>query len=167
MSTQIPSWFDFPERRSMLSQVAKLWHGTPFFPNSCAIGPAGGVDCVNLLNAIYATTGCIDRQTIPRHSMDAAQHDRTGNPLIEAFETWPGLLTRFARLADLNPDGILPGDALCFTNGHRPFHGAVMLTAEEILHVIAPAGVHRMQLRAAVRGEKILGRLAAVFRPTP
>jgi cell wall-associated NlpC family hydrolase len=164
----VPTWFDTAERRSLLMQVARLWDGTPFFANSCAPGRDGGVDCVNLLNAIYSTCGCIPRQRIPRHAMDASHHDRVRSPLIEAFETWPDLAERFGRLTDLSPDALLPGDALCFRNGHVPYHGAVMLIAGEILHVInTPVGVHRMQLRATIRGHKILGRLEAVFRPHP
>lgn len=167
MSTPIPTWFDTPERRSLLMQVARLWDGTPFFANSCAPGRDGGVDCVNLQNALYATCACIPWQRIERNAMDASQHDRTRSPLIEAFETWPDLKARFTRLPDCDPDELLPGDALCLRNGHVPYHGATMLIAGEIIHVLDPVGVHRMQLRAMVRGQSILGRLEAVFRPHP
>jgi cell wall-associated NlpC family hydrolase len=151
----------------MLMQVARLWDRTPFFPNSCAPGPGGGVDCVNLMNAIYATCACIPRQRIPSHVMDYGQHaDRS--LLIEAFETWPDLKARFVRLEDCSPANIIPGDALCFLAGKVPHHGGVMLIADEFIHAYASnEGVHRTQLAAAIRGKKILGRLAAVFRPIP
>lgn len=160
------TWFNNAERCSLLLQAAKLWERTPFFPNSCAPGPDGGVDCVHLANAVFSLCACIPRQAIPPQFMDAGQHtDRS--PLLEAFETWPDLVARFRRLPDCSPANILPGDALCFRAGRVPHHCGVMLPGADVLHVRAPEGVQRTPLRAVIRGRRILGLLEAVFRPLP
>lgn len=172
----IPTWFDTVERRSLLMSAARLWQDTPFFDNSCAPGPDGGVDCVNLQNAIYSTCAVIPRQTIPPQVMDAGQHSER-SLLIEAFETWPDLRARFACVwcCERSPANIaaedfafiLPGDSLCFRAGRVAHHGGLMLIAGEFIHAIRPTGVHRTQLAAAIRGRRILGELAAVYRPLP
>jgi cell wall-associated NlpC family hydrolase len=167
MTKAIATWFDTTERRSILMQVCRLWDNTPFFPNSCAPGPDGGVDCVNLLNAVYATCACIPIQKIPRHDMHASQHDAARSPLIAAFETWPDLASRFTRLSSCEASVLLPGDALCFRSGHVPYHSAVMLPYREVLHVLSPHGVRRTRVEAVIRGRSLLGRLEAVYRPHP
>ena len=171
MSTTIRTWFDTTERRSLLMQVAKLWEKTPFFANSCAPGPDGGVDCVHLANAVYATCGCIDRVHIPPQIMDAAQHS-TRSPLVEAFEEWPALKSRFSRLAHsdqsdpFHSSDIIPGDALLFRAGKAPHHCGIMLVGDEVLHCLCPQGVQRTHLRAVIRGRSLFGALEAVYRPT-
>lgn len=162
----LPTWFDSPERRQLLLQTASAWKGTPFFANSEAIGRDGGVDCAHLQLAIFAACGVIEHFKIPRQVMDHGQHSKT-SLLIEAFEQWPQLRLRFRRLPDCSPANILPGDSLCFLAGHVPHHGAIMVTRTDVLHVLGPCGVHFMQLAAVIRGESILGRLEAVFRPLP
>ncbi len=165
MNNPIPTWFSTVERRSLLLQIAAAWEGTPFFANSEAPGRDGGVDCVRLLHAVYSAAGVIPRIDIPRQVMDHGQHsDRS--LLIEAFETWPALKDRFARMPHCGYE-ILSGDALCFRAGKVPHHAGVMLVDDDVLHVLAPSGVHRTRLAAVIRGHSLVGRLEAVFRPLP
>lgn len=162
----IPTWFDTSPKFFALERAAERWMGTPFFANSEACGRDGGVDCVRLLHAIYSELGVMPRIEIPPQVMDAGQHS-AHSLLLEAFETWPVLRERFARVPDCSAANILPGDALCFVAGRVPHHGGLMLGAGEVLHVLKPEGVHRMQLAAVIRGRRILGELAAVYRPLP
>lgn len=173
----IPTYFDSPERLSKLREATALLVGTPFFPNSEAPGPGGGIDCVRTLNFLYRYCGSIVQIDIPRQKMDHGRHsDRS--LLIEAFETWPELKERFACVwkrttepeADaLNAvrDQLLPGDALCFLAGKVPHHGGAMLEGGDFLHTLRRDGVHTMRLDAVLRGWRVLGYLAAVYRPIP
>ncbi len=164
MTPTVPTWFNTPERRTLLLQVAKLWEGTPFFPNAQACGRDGGVDCVRLANAVYTTCAVIPHQHIEPQVMTNLSGRSV---LIEAFETWPDLKARFVRLPECDAAAALPGDALCFREGAVPHHCGIMLNCGDVLHVHAPAGVRRTQLRAVVRGRRILGMLEAIYRPTP
>lgn len=165
-ATTIPTWFDTPERRSLLLAAAHAWEGTPFFANSEAPGAGGGVDCIHLLRGIFVALGVVEPLAIPHQTMDHGQHsDRS--LLIEAFETWPQLTARFVRLPDCSPANLLAGDVLCFLNGRAAHHGGVYLGNDWFLHALKPDGVHRMQLGAKVRGWRIIGQLAAIYRPLP
>jgi len=162
----IPTFYDTPAKVAALRAAAVALVGTPFFANSEAPGRDGGIDCVHALNWIHRTAGAIGSLEIPRQTMDHGQHsDRS--LLIEAFETWPGLRSRFARLPDCLPASLLPGDCLCFLAGHVPHHGGVLLDAGDMLHVLKRDGAHLMPLGAVVRGRRILGYLAAAYRPLP
>lgn len=161
-----PSWFDTPAKLAALDALARELEGTPFFANSEAPGRDGGMDCVHLLNYIFRTLGVIGPLEIPVQVMDHGQH--SGHSLLlEAFETWPELRRAFARVPDCSTANILPGDVLCFIAGKVPHHGAVMISPTEFLHTVKPAGAHRFQLGAAFRGQRILGHLAAIYRPLP
>ncbi len=173
----IPTYFDSPERLEQLGTAVGLLTGTPFFANSEAPGRDGGIDCVHTLNFLYRYCGAIVQVHIPRQAMDHGQHsDRS--LLIEAFETWPELRTRFACVwrrtseAEVDPliavrATLLPGDALCFLAGAVPHHGGVMLPFGDVLHALRRDGVHTMRLDAVFRGWRALGYLAAVYRPLP
>lgn len=161
-----PSFFNTPEKLAVLRTAAESIVGTPFFANSEAPGRDGGFDCVRGINWTYRRCQVYNVLEIPRQVMDAGQHGER-SALIEAFETWPVLRARFAKLPDCLPENILPGDTLCFLAGKVPHHGGLMITAREFLHTLKPAGMHLMPLGASIRGWKILGRLAAVYRPLP
>lgn len=184
-----PTFFDTVERRSLLLSAAHAWRGTPFFANSSAPGRDGGVDCVRLLRAIYVATGVLAELPLPAYRMDHGQHS-SRSLLIEAFETWPELTSRFARvwrqtdsdsqlpvLRSLGEGGsalssqlvcqLLPGDTLCFLAGKVPHHGGLMLPGGEFLHTLKRRGVHALRLDAVLRGWRVLGYLAAVYRPLP
>jgi len=178
-----PTFFDTPEKLAMLRTAARLVLHTPFCANSEAPGSDGGLDCVHTLNWVYRFCGAIGHLVIPRQAMDAGQHtDRSA--LIEAFETWPALHSRFAlvwrspafrvpssesdsALPPFSPSVLLPGDALCFLAGKVPHHGGIVLEDGEFLHALRDHGVHTMRLDASLRGWQPLGLLAAVYRPLP
>lgn len=162
----IPTFFNTPEKRAGLHQLAIALEGTPFFPNSEAPGKDGGMDCIRILHYIYRTCGVIPRLELAPQIMDHGQHsDRS--LLVEAFTTWPELKSVFVELPDCSPENILPGDALCFRAGRVPHHGGIMVTPTSFLHTLKPAGAHLMLLGAAVRGWRILGELQKVYRPLP
>ena len=167
------SFFDSSEKLARLRTAAAQLDGTPFFANSEAPGPDGGMDCVHTLNWLYRTCGAIGAMEIPRSAMDAGYH-LDSSPLVAAFETWPGLRERFAGIwrrrdaAEVAPvSALLPGDALLFRAGHVPHHAGVLLEHGEFLHTLRRDGVHTLRLDAVMRAVKPLGLLDAVFRPLP
>ncbi len=165
----IQTFFSTPESLARLRSAAVSLIGTPFFLNSEAPGANGGIDCVHTLNWLYRSCGVIGPIEIPRQAVDHGEHsDRS--LLIDAFESWPELQSRFRRLPDevaRDTAQLLPGDALCFVAGRVPHHGGVLLENGELLHALKRPGVHSMQLTAVIRGRAILGLLAAVYRPAP
>lgn len=168
----IPSYFDSPAMLDRLRAAAAALLGTPFFANSEAPGPGGGIDCVHTLNFLYRFCGAIVHLAIPRQDMEHGQHsDRS--LLIEAFDTWPELAPRFTciwRSSDSplsHPFHLQAGDALCFLAGRVPHHGGVLLEHGDFLHTLQRDGCHTMRLDAVFRGWSVLGRLAAVYRPLP
>lgn len=174
----IPTYYDSPERIAALQVAAAALAGTPFFPNSEAPGPRGGIDCVHLLHWLYRESGAVDQVEIPRQTMDWGQHAER-SLLIEAFDTWPHLRERFTCVwrrapetfgdAAFSPpvEAILPGDALCFLAGKVPHHGGAALPGGDVIHTLKSPGAHIMQLKAVVRGWRVLGFLAAIYRPLP
>lgn len=162
LAASSPTWFDTPAKIAALRAVASEWVGTPFFANSEACGRDGGVDCIHLLHAIYTRLGVLPRLVIPPQVMDWGDHaDRSR--LVEALETWAELTHRFVCLpVNTAP---LPGDLLVFNGGRVPHHGGLMLDVGEFLHALKPEGVYAMQLGAAVRGWRVLGHLAGIYRP--
>jgi len=169
-----PSYYAAPDKLARLRAAAAELRGTPFFPNSEAPGRDGGIDCVRALHYLYRTSVAIAPIAISRQTMDHGQHsDRS--LLIEAFESWPELLARFACVWRRAPDAepklpeleLLPGDALCFIAGKVPHHGGALLEHGDFLHALRRHGVHTMRLDAVFRGWSVLGRLAAVYRPLP
>ncbi len=165
-----PTFYDSPAKIAALHAAAAALEGTPFFPNSEAPGRDGGIDCVHTLHWLDRTCGAIERVDIPPQVMDWGQHAER-SLLIEAFETWPQLKHRYARVpfSVLCPPSsvLLPGDVLCFLAGKVPHHGAKYLGHGEILQALRGPGVHTMRLGAVVRGRLILGYLAAIYRPLP
>ncbi len=180
----LPTYFDSPVKLTMLRTAAARVIGTPFFANSEAPGRDGGLDCVHTLNWVYRFCGAISHIAIPRQHMDAGAHaDRS--ILIDAFETWPVLHSRFAlvwkkssefqvpgseipsALQPFSPSVLRPGDALCFLAGKVPHHGGILLEHGEFLHCLRGDGVHTMHLDAVLRGWKPLGLVTAVYRPLP
>jgi hypothetical protein len=162
----IPTYFNSPEKDAALRAAVASVVGTPFFANSEAPGRDGGMDCVHVLDYVYRTCGVIGKIEIPRQSMDWGQNSEH-SLLIEAFETWPELVAHFTKLESYSVSELLPGDALCFTCGKVPHHGGLMLWSKEILHTLKSDGAHTMRIDAVIRGQKILGKLAAVYRPQP
>lgn len=159
-----PTWFNTTERMAALKAEAKRWERTPFFPNSEACGTDGGADCVRLLHGIYTALGVMPRILIPKQVMDEGQHSERSR-LIEFFDQHPVLCGRFVKLRP--SDEPLPGDTLCFLAGKVPHHGGMMVTSRDFIHTLRPAGAHMLQLGAAVRGWRIIGKLAAIYRPIP
>src|SRR5690606_24961040 len=137
------------------------WIDTPFFANSRACGRDGGVDCVNLAAAIDERLGILhERLEWPRQLMDWGDHgDRS--VLLEAFETWPVLRNRFARVVGAP----LPADHLIFRGGRVPHHLAIMLGKDHFLQALKPDGVSRWELLSIVLGRAVLGELVAIYRP--
>ena len=163
------SFYTSPENAAALRAAVARVIGTPFFANSEAPGHDGGMDCVHVLNWVYRTSGAIGAVTIPRQTMDHGQHSER-SLIQEAFETWPELKERFAPLEIAeNPadTALLPGDALCFLAGKVPHHGGIYLEGGDVLHTLKREGVHKMKLTAVMRGESLVGRLVAAFRPLP
>lgn len=66
-----PVWvFSDSDLCALLLTVADSWIGTPWRPYSKAKGPAGGIDCVGLVEEIMLEVGAAPEFTFPRTSAD-------------------------------------------------------------------------------------------------
>ena len=112
------TWFNTPERLSMLRTQASLWIGTPWLPNSCTRGRHGGVSCQMLVSEIYRGCGFCDVR-VPEVPMSQARFsDR------DLFLPWMAARPEFAEVPTAEK---MPGDLLGFRLGRIVHHMGVLL----------------------------------------
>lgn len=127
-------------RRAMLLQAARAWRGTPFYPNSCAIGPSGGVDCVRLQAAIHHRTGFVPRLQLPRSTMDYSAHGRVSE-LLRWLREEPALQGRLQEIVRPATDDLLTGDLVTLLEDRVEHHLGTLVTGGDIVHCLRPLGV--------------------------
>lgn len=157
-------FFQTPEQLAALYAEAQSWEGTPFFAHSCAKGPTGGVDCVNLVQEILATQGAIERQTFPVYPMDWADH-QAESIVLGTFANSPHFAERFTPLPFPGTDP-LPGDVLCFFLGRCVHHIGIMIDARHFIHAMQPTGAAIMPLDVAFGSRRVIGKIVRIYRPT-
>ena len=146
------AFFNTPWHQARLIETARRWLGTPFVPHACI--PGAGVDCVQLVAAIYWETGAIDDRQFPEYTMDGGEH-RNSSQVLEWFEA----SRRFQRLA---PDtDIRTGDAICFRLGRVPHHVGLVLQPPLFIHAMRNYGV----IESRLDDPTFAKRLVAVYRP--
>ncbi len=148
-----PSFYDTPEKQARLAEVARRWLGTPFHPHACVVH--AGVDCVNLLGAIFTESGALDGWEFPAYTMDGGDH-RGESQVIH----WLDGNSRFKCLDD---EARQPGDVLCFRLGRVPHHVGLLIAGNRFVHAIRNYGVIESQLDDPTFGK----RLVATYRPIP
>jgi len=149
-----PSFYDTPEKQARLAEVARRWLGTPFHPHACILQV--GVDCVNLLAAIFKDTGALDGYEFPDYTMDGGDHRDTSQVL-----DWLDRHPRFGRLSA--EESTQPGDLLCFRLGRVPHHVGLLVSGNRFIHAIRNYGVIESQLDDPTFAK----RLVAAYRPLP
>ena len=157
-------YFNSDHRIEALTRAARSWVGTPFFAHSCARGPDGGVDCVHLVQDILVTCGAMERQTLPKFPMDWADH-RCESAVLGVFTSDPYFVEHFEALPyPESPER--PGDILCFKHGACVHHIGLMLTAGHFIHALKPEGATILPLDVALNGQRLLGKIVRLYRPT-
>lgn len=148
------SYFDDADRQARLREVARAWAKTPFHPHAAIRGV--GVDCVNLLAAIYTESGALDGWEFPAYTMDGGDHRHTSQVLA-----WLDAHEKFARLPEDAP--LVPGDLLSFRLGRVPHHVGLYLGERLFIHALRHCGVTESRLDDPTFGK----RLKARYRPLP
>ena len=146
------NFFDSPWKQARLVQVARRWLGTPFIPHACI--PGAGVDCVQLVGAIYWETGAIDDPRFPDYTMDGGEH-RISSQVLE----WLEASTRFERLTP--GAAVQTGDLACFRMGRVPHHVGLVLQPPLFIHAMRNYGV----IESRLDDPTFAKRLMAVYRP--
>jgi cell wall-associated NlpC family hydrolase len=83
----LPSYFDDPQKAGRFREEALSWVGTPFraiFPKEGEhIDTKGnGIDCVGLVQEVFARTGATDAWFFPRTMADYQEH-QTGDKILD------------------------------------------------------------------------------------
>jgi len=115
--------------RAAVVAEALAWEGTPFHDRARVKG--AGVDCVNLLIAVYSAVGLIDESN-PDYKPQWFQHREEPRFLL-------GLEAHGARR--IEPASALAGDVLMYSYGRHAAHGAIVVDKTTIVHAFKPVGM--------------------------
>jgi NlpC/P60 family putative phage cell wall peptidase len=115
------------DTRNAIVAEARSWIGTTYHHAARLKGV--GVDCAQLLIAVYAAVGLIEEFSPGMYSMDWA--------LNRDDERFLGFVQRFAR----ETDRPLPGDVLVFRYFRCFSHGAIVVDDERMIHAYIGRGV--------------------------
>jgi cell wall-associated NlpC family hydrolase len=136
--------------RARVVAEALAWERTPYVHAARVRG--AGVDCANLLAAVYHAAGLVPDLDLGHYPRDWHLH--------RSEERFMGWLDRYgARLNDGEP--ALPGDVAAFRFGRCVSHGGIVLAWPVILHAWSKAG---MVVRSDAASVGLTDRLAGVWR---
>jgi hypothetical protein len=119
-------------KRAALVAAAEGWLRTPFHHHARVKVDSqgrGGVDCINLLCAVYEEVGLIDHVELPYYPPDFMLHRSEERMLA-------GVLAMGHEVS--SPE---PGDVALFRFGRCYSHGAIVTRWPEVIHAIAALGV--------------------------
>lgn len=110
------------EREAIISE-AESWIGTPFHHEARVKGPKGGVDCGQLLIAVYGKLGYMPLDYALKHyPPDFAMH--------RDYEWYLTIVESFAKRVDAP----MPGDVVMFKWGRLFSHGGIVVAWPKIIH---------------------------------
>ena len=112
--------------REAVVLAALGWVGTPF--HDCARVKGAGVDCANLLAAVYTEAGLVDVPEFGAYSPQWFQH--RDEPLFLSG------LAKYAHQVE-RPQ---MGDIAMYSFGRHAAHGAIWVDERTIIHAYKPAG---------------------------
>lgn len=135
------------EVRAAIVAEAMSWMGTPF--HHAARVKGAGVDCAQLLIAVYAGAGLIEAFPVPHYPSDWAVHRDEPRFLQTMLE--------YCRPVD--PPS--PGDLALFQYGRTPSHGGIWLPGNRLLHAWIDEG--RVTI-SDLPGSPLEARLHGYFR---
>jgi cell wall-associated NlpC family hydrolase len=123
--------------RAEILRIAATWLRTPYRHGQRVKGH--GVDCAQILIAIYSEAGLIEPFTPDTYAGDWHLHHRE--------ERYTAVIERFADPVD-RPE---PGDVSVWRFGYTFSHGAVVMSWPTVLHAVKAEG--RVSMAEADRGE--------------
>lgn len=132
----IQPWFQSKERQAALEVAAKAWVGTPFFAHASSRGH--GVDCVQLVHALFVEIGAVPPLELPAYTLDHAHHS-TRALLLRFLLDAPALRGRFVMVPLGGPR--LPGDLFGLRSGRVDHHLACALQWGHVVHAVEKHGV--------------------------
>lgn len=137
--------------RQMVVAEALAWLGTPYHHRARVKGQ--GVDCAQLLAAVYESTGVATIGDLPEYSPDWYLH--------RSDELLTGVLERYA-VQLRNGEHHQPGDIVTFTFGRQVSHAGIVIAGEQMVHALAGRNV---TLEAYGQHTPYASRFAGVWRP--
>jgi len=130
--------------REKIIREARTWIGTPFHHQARVKG--AGVDCANLLVAVYCGLGLAELPKIDPYSQDwHLHHDepRFINMLLNYCEP---------------TDKPLAGDIAMFQYGRQAAHGAIVIDENTVIHAWRDAGqVVETQIKLSPLEKRLVG----------
>lgn len=121
-----------PERDAVIRE-AMSWRGTPFRDAARVKGPRGGVDCGQILCAVYENAGVCGHVETSKYNLQFMLNCREERYIEE--------LLNYSR--EITAAEALPGDIVVLRWGHVYSHGAILLSPwpGRIIHALNPFGV--------------------------
>lgn len=144
------------EGRAAVDRVARSWLSTPY--HDCACVKGAGVDCAQLLRAVFVEAGIIDDLVIHGYSPQHFLHS--------SEEQYLGYVTRYAH--EIERDAVKTGDVVIYKVGLAYAHGAIVVAPgwPRIIHAHYHSRMVRQGNGLAVHlGTKILGMKFFSFWP--
>lgn len=136
-----------PAQRASVVSHARSWVGTPYHHHARLKGV--GVDCAQLLCAVYEAAG-----VVPHVETGTYPHDWHLHRSLEMFSGW---LEKFgARLPADAP--LQPADVVLFRYGRTFSHGAIVLEDDLLIHSYLGSGVILTRLHEAPLGDRAFER---------
>ena len=113
------------ELRSAIVAEARRWIGTPFHHRQRQFGR--GVDCINLLVAVYSAVGLIPAIELPWYPPDWALH-RSSELIVETLKLYARPVQR-----------ALAGDVAVYGFGRCVSHAAIIEDDDHVIHAYIKA----------------------------
>lgn len=123
---------DVTALRARVVEVAESWVGTPYHHEARIKGV--GVDCAQLLIAVYAEAGLVADFSPGSYPMDWASHRDE-----ERFLGWV-----MSKGGKPTPEA-LPGDILLFQYGRCFSHAAIVVDSRLMIHSFLGRGVEKVE----------------------
>ena len=135
--------------RARILDEARSWIGTPFHDDARIKG--AGVDCAQLVAAVYIASGVLPEFEVPRYTAQWFMH-RSEEKLVEFVQ-------RFGK--EIAEEDALPGDLVIYKIARAYAHAAIIVDwPNEIIHAHMPS---RMVLRAMPKAGDLAGKPLKFF----
>lgn len=120
-------------QRAAVIKEAQSWLSTPFRHSARVKGKRGGVDCGQILAAVYENAGVVAHVETQTYSMQWALH--------QYRELYVEELLKYTR--EITEAEAQPGDIVVYKVGHTYSHGAILIKPwpGQIIHAINGLGV--------------------------
>jgi hypothetical protein len=119
------------EQRENIVKVAESWYGTPYRDCSAFKGPKGGVDCGQLIKAVFIEAGHRPADGIPvpqTYSTSVWQH-KNDTTYIDTVEKY---------MREISESEVKAGDVVLYKMGRAFAHAAIIkIWPEHIIHCLS------------------------------